>query len=181
MQKIAEFERLLSIVSDLSPKIILEIGVGKGGTSWAWSKIPSLTDLICVDLPNGPWGGGPAKEAMEYIANNSQCKLTFIAGNSSNSASLAHVKDTLGDRKIDFLSIDGAHDYAGVKTDFLTYSPLVRPQGIVAFHDILKHAPETGCEVEKFWTELKETLPIDRYSELVQEPTNWGGWGVVKV
>ena len=37
---------------------------------------------------------------------------------------------------IDLLFIDGDHQYASVLTDWLLYSPLVRPGGLVAFHDI---------------------------------------------
>ena len=37
---------------------------------------------------------------------------------------------------IDLLFIDGDHGYASVLTDWLLYSPLVRPGGVVAFHDV---------------------------------------------
>lgn len=37
---------------------------------------------------------------------------------------------------IDLLFIDGDHQYASVLTDWLLYSPLVKPGGLVAFHDI---------------------------------------------
>ena len=35
------------------------------------------------------------------------------------------------------------------------YSPLVRKGGIVAFHDIVAHDLKDGCEVDKFWNEVK--------------------------
>ncbi len=37
---------------------------------------------------------------------------------------------------VDLLFIDGDHQYASVLADWLLYSPLVRPGGVVAFHDI---------------------------------------------
>lgn len=37
---------------------------------------------------------------------------------------------------VDLLFIDGDHQYASVLTDWLLYSPLVRPGGLVAFHDV---------------------------------------------
>lgn len=39
------------------------------------------------------------------------------------------------DRPIDFLFIDGAHEYEYVKNDFLLFSPYVVDGGIIAFHD----------------------------------------------
>ena len=37
---------------------------------------------------------------------------------------------------VDVLFIDGDHHYASVLTDWLLYSPLVKPGGLVAFHDV---------------------------------------------
>lgn len=180
MQKHAELEALLMIVGNLEPKVILEIGVGKGGTSWCWSKLSSVKTIIAIDLPGGPWGGGPEEKSIQYIANNSSVAYHFIAGNSLNSEALAAVKLYLGGSFVDFLMIDGDHSYHGVKTDFLTYEPLVREGGIIAFHDICEHTPESKCEVKKFWDELKETWPKDKLSEFIAEPETWGGIGVLR-
>ena len=37
---------------------------------------------------------------------------------------------------VDLLFIDGDHQYASVLSDWLLYSPLVKPGGLVAFHDV---------------------------------------------
>jgi len=37
---------------------------------------------------------------------------------------------------VDLLFIDGDHQYSSVLTDWLLYSPLVRPGGLVTFHDV---------------------------------------------
>ncbi|MCS7366302.1 MAG: class I SAM-dependent methyltransferase [archaeon YNP-WB-062] len=67
---------------------------------------------------------------------------------------------------MDFLFIDGDHTYEGVKKDFEMYSPLVRGGGIIAFHDIVQHPPETGCEVSGFWNEIKLRY---KYREIVED------------
>jgi hypothetical protein len=73
--------------------------------------------------------------------------------------------------------IDGDHTYAGVKQDFEMYSPFVREGGIVAFHDLVKHPVETGCEVESFWKEVRLS---HRYEEFIEDPQQgWGGIGVL--
>ena len=188
MQKPAELAGLLALLETGKPRVMLEIGAGNGGTSWAWSKLTSLERLIVLDLPNGPWGGGELDEKMEYIRQNSDISLTYIKGNSQNSEALESVKQQLGVEDVtrplemlDILFIDGDHSYEGVKADFLTYSPLVKKDGLVVFHDICEHAHETKCDVRKFWLELLETCPKENYVEFVCEPTNWGGIGVIKV
>lgn len=180
MQKQLELSALLSMLTPLQIQNILEIGIGKGGTSWALSKLDGLDRIIGVDLPNGPWGGGPEPLSLKYVSDNSQADYNLILGNSMNSECLDKVKELLGFDDFDFLFIDGDHSYAGVKTDFLTYSPLVRKGGLIGFHDICEHSKESGCEVKKFWDELKAGLPYDRYVEFISEPSTWGGIGVIK-
>ncbi len=180
MQKPDELEALLMIVESLAPKVVVEIGVGKGGTAWCWSKFPSVEKLILIDLPGGPWGGGPTKDSVEYIAANTSAKVHFIAGNSLNSETMAAVKATLQDNPIDFLMIDGDHSYEGVRADFDLYEDLVKADGLIAFHDICEHPAETKCDVKRFWDFIKTRYPADRVAEFISEPKNWGGIGVIK-
>ena len=56
---------------------------------------------------------------------------------------------------IDFLFIDGDHRYDGVKMDFEMYSPLLRPGGLVRFHDICTNAKDKTCGVDRFWLEIR--------------------------
>ena len=194
MQKPAELAGTLATLQSGNPVTMLEIGAGNGGTAWVWSKLPSLEKLIVLDLPNGPWGGTELDQKMEYIKQNSDVELVFIKGNSQNSEAKIAVLNQLGideniyvdggydeEDKLDILHIDGDHSYEGVKSDFLTYSPLVKKGGLVIFHDICEHAAETGCNVRKFWLELLETCPKENYVEFICEPTNWGGVGVIKL
>jgi len=58
------------------------------------------------------------------------------------------------------------------------YSGLVRPGGLIGFHDIVPHPHNPGCRVHEFWAEMKK-LPSAR--ELVDRDgyDTWGGIGVV--
>ena len=80
---------------------------------------------------------------------------------------------------MDFLFIDGDHTYEGVKADFNMYSELVRPGGLIVFHDICRHAAGMNCEVDRFWQEVKNER---RTREFVHD-TNQGtcGIGVIEV
>jgi predicted O-methyltransferase YrrM len=68
---------------------------------------------------------------------------------------LTKAKDFFEDKPLDYLFIDGDHTYDGVKQDFEMYSPMVRPGGIIVFHDIVEH-PSSTCKVDKFWAEVKQ-------------------------
>jgi len=78
---------------------------------------------------------------------------------------------------LSFLFIDGDHTYEGVKKDFEMYSPLVKKDEIIAFHDIVPHPPEIGCEVSRFWNEIKHSY---RYYEIVKDwNQGWAGIGIL--
>jgi predicted O-methyltransferase YrrM len=90
---------------------------------------------------------------------------------------LEQVEAILGGEQIDFLFTDGDHSYEGVKMDFEMYSRLVKKDGIVAFHDIAVHPPETGCEVSKFWSEIKRKY---EHVEIIDnKDQNWAGIGLL--
>lgn len=180
MQKVPEFAALVDLVSNGAPKRIMEIGFGNGGTAWAWSKISSVEQLVLLNLPNGPWGGSKDDEVVKRIAEHTTARVDYIAGNSQNAEALEAVEARLKGELLDFLMIDGDHSAVGVAGDYELYKKFVRPGGLIAFHDICEHAPESGCEVKVFWDKLKETLDSEQYCEFIAEPTNWGGIGVVK-
>ena len=104
-------------------------------------------------------------------------------GDSHESRTWDRIRHLLGDRPLDVLFVDGDHTYEGVKKDFADYSALVRPGGVVAFHDIVpggpgKHGDPGGVPV--FWQELKTM-----HSEAIElvEDWDWGscGIGVIRV
>lgn len=186
LQKIDEFAPLLTLLDTTKPRVVLEIGCGNCGSTWAISKLSSVEHIIVIDLPAGPWGGNDrelTEKRLNIISQSSGKPVYFISGNSQSQECLEEVKGILDKVKgLDFLFIDGDHSYGGVKTDYLNYSPLVSPGGLVAFHDIAEHAPETGCEVKKFWEEVKDSgIPKDQYVEfLSSDGQAWGGLGVIK-
>lgn len=174
-----EILEMLRILDKMMPKTILEIGTAGGGTLFLLSRISSKdADIISIDLPGGFWGGYSGWKIPLYksFALPKQ-KIHLIRTDSHTQKTLEEVKAILNGRKIDFLSIDGDHSYKGVKKDFEMYSPLVRNGGIIEFHDIVLHPPETGCEVSKFWSEIKERY---KYIEIVKDRNQrWAGIGLL--
>jgi predicted O-methyltransferase YrrM len=177
-----ELTRLFDIVSGLQAKNALEIGTCTGGTLFMTCRVadPGAT-VISVDLPGGRFGRGylwPRKLVYRHFAKDNQA-LHLLRKNSHDRKTFALVRSLLGDKPLDFLFIDGDHTYDGVRADFEMYAPLVREGGIVAFHDIVKHAPEVQCEVDRFWSEIKRQY---RHVEIVKDPLqSWAGIGVLHV
>jgi len=137
--------------------------------------------IISIDLPGGPFGGGyPCWKIPLYksFAKDRQ-KIYLIRKDSHDLKTLEKVKEILKGEMLDFLFIDRDHSYEGVKKDFEMYSSIVRRGGIIAFHDIVPHPPDTGCEVSSLWNEIKHRY---KHVEIVEDwKQNWAGIGVIYV
>src|SRR6266496_776319 len=153
-----EIETMLRLLNQAGPKYILKIGTGNGGTLFLFSRVRGASTIISIGLHHAQFGGDYSlwkKKLYESFASSDQ-KIFPLRVDSHDLATVRLVKTLLGNTMIDFLFIDGDHTYDGVKADFELYSPLVRKGGMVAFHDIMTHPPETNCEVDKLWKELRE-------------------------
>lgn len=173
---------LLKILKNKQPQNILEIGTANGGTFYLFARIahPQAT-LISVDLPGGPFGGSypECKTPLYKSFAGSQQKIYLIRADSVQKTTIDKVKEILDNSKLDLLFIDGDHTYEGVKKDFEIYSQFVKKGGVIAFHDIVPHPLGTGCEVNKFWKEIRERY---QFEELVKSwEQGWGGIGVIYV
>lgn len=182
MQVRDEIAKFLEIVAELRPKVVLEIGTARGGTLFLFTRAADpKAKIISIDLPGGAFGGGyPVWKIPLYRSfSRDEQKIYLIRRDSHNPQTLEEVKRILGLEKIDLLFIDGDHTYEGVKKDFEMYSPLVRKGGIIAFHDIVPHPPETRCLVSKFWNEVKHSYS---FLEIVRDwSQKWAGIGVLYV
>ncbi len=165
-----EIRELCKIISKIRAKVILEIGTAQGGTLFLLSK---SADSDCILLSMALPDVGKTEGYFSYripfyksFASNNQ-KIRLIRKNSHDPSTLVQVKKILKNKEIDLLFIDGDHTYEGVKQDFEMYAPLVKKNGIIAFHDIVVYPPEYICDVDKFWKEIKEFY---EYKEIVE---NW--------
>ncbi|MDX1504015.1 MAG: class I SAM-dependent methyltransferase [Thermoanaerobaculia bacterium] len=111
-------------------------------------------------------------------------RLHLLQGDSGSAEMIARVRELLPDG-VDFLFIDGDHSYEGVRRDFEAYRGLVRPGGLIAFHDIVQDRGSRGGpatvawsgEVPRFWSEVKADC---RHRELIADPDQDGaGIGVL--
>lgn len=157
-----EIRHLLEEVADLRPRAMLEIGTATGGSLLAFTRVCAPdAHVLSVDLPHGAFGGGyPMWKVPLYKAfATADQRLDLIRGDSHSPQTFAAVEARLAGRPLDFLFIDGDHTYDGVQADFERYKSLVRPGGLIAFHDIAPPHPDSAAvddpgDVPQFWTDL---------------------------
>ena len=166
LQVRTEMLELARIVAKARPRALLEIGTFRGGTLFVFSRLAAPDAvIISLDLPVSLRGKllRVAQRPLFRRFTYGQQSMHLLREDSHSPASVAHVAAIRGDRPLDFLFIDGDHEYEGVKADFELHSRAVRPGGIVAFHDIAMKPP---CGVPQLWEELK---PKYRHTEIVHE------------
>jgi predicted O-methyltransferase YrrM len=154
-----EIAGLAAEIEKLRPKVVVEIGTANGGTLFLASRLADPNALIIsIDLPGGKFGGGyPDWKIPIYKAfARKEQVVELIRGDSHAPATFDQVKNLLGGRKVDYLFIDGDHTYEGAKQDFERYSQLVRPGGLIGFHDIVVHKG-SDCKVFELWQEVKRS------------------------
>jgi len=118
---------------------ILEIGLGYyGSTHFLWRMI--FDKVITIENKNNrirEFGLNIQKYYGKWILDDG--KSYFIHGNSNDPKTIRNLYELTNE--VDIIFIDALHSYESVLTDWLVYSPRVKKDGIVAFHDCEKRFP----------------------------------------
>jgi predicted O-methyltransferase YrrM len=177
-----EFEELLNFYKALKPKNVLEIGSLLGWTLKRFiDNSDAGTNIISIDLPVRDFVG-PADhrvDQQEYghlilwkkWAKQKETNLFVIPESSFENTTLEKVRSIT--TTLDFLFIDGNHMYEAIKNDYNMYSQLVRPGGIIAFHDIAVNEEGGG---HRFWNEIKNNF---KHKEILKSKEGKMGIGVL--
>lgn len=172
-----ELAELVREVRKLKPQTVLEIGTARGGTLLLWTRLAQRNaTIVSIDLPGGKFGGGySGRQAAIYrrFAGKDQ-RLYLLRLDSHAQPTLDKTKQLFGGRPVDLLFIDGDHTYEGVKQDWEMYSQLVRPGGMVVFHDIAGNYEDT--QVKRLWDSIK---PGFEHREYVSGQDNKYGIGIL--
>ena len=176
-----EITNAASFLKEQNIKDFIEIGTDRGGTFLVWSKITPKDGLkVSIDWSHGPWGHQEYDvEKRNQVLQSMGEQVYVIEGDSHQEQMLYNLKDLMehGNKKVDFLFIDGDHSHVGVKLDYHMYKEFVKPGGWIGFHDIVdsQFHRECGCFVSYFWEELQG----NKISFLVEDGT-WGGIGLIQ-
>jgi len=175
VQKRSEIMSLVRAVAELKPRNVLEIGTARAGTLFIWSQLASNKVVACDLLDPGI--RLPFYEA--FPPPSSPCKVTHLSGDSHSPEFKKRVEAQFAGEQVDFLFIDGDHTEKGVEQDYNDYKNLVRPGGLIAFHDIVEKQPLPTNQVYYFWKRLKSGLQVE---EFIDNPAQTGfGIGLVRV
>ncbi len=168
-------------LADRRPHHVIEIGGLHGGTATLWAAI-ATGRVISVDLPGGRFGGADhGYDHARCLARNARLSAAWpgryvgILGDSHAVETLIEVANALELEPADLLFIDGDHALEGVTRDLALYRELVRPGGVIAFHDV-EDTPlhrAAGCLVSDLWRSL------DGQKREFTIHGEWGGIGVV--
>ena len=113
---------------------VLEIGLGYyGSTHVLWRLL--FKKVITIEKSHErirAFGTNLRAFHRRWVLDDG--KSRFIIG-LSHDASTVDKTYRCAQGGVDLLFLDGDHQYASVLTDWLLYSPLVKPGGLIAFHD----------------------------------------------
>lgn len=173
VQKPYEIAALRTLLRNTSERgLMCEIGVEKG------TSTKMLADLYqrYVGIDPKP----QYKPAACPLLHGRDPHMTMIQADSQRFETVVAVyrECQKAGQLLDFLFIDGDHGYEAVSRDFDWYSKLVRPGGIVAFHDVADHPINEpfGNQVFWFWQHLKTKRLHDRCWELMNDTDARADW-----
>jgi predicted O-methyltransferase YrrM len=169
-QKLVEFAALIKLLSNRELNVVLEIGTAHGGTYWAWCRLATPTaHLVSIDFP----------EKDEWTARlrgypRPRQTQTLIRADSHDPQTVRSLDGLRA--SVDLLFLDGDHSYEGVRADFESYSPLVRPGGLIAFHDVDSTNNPTS-EVDRLWAQLRDLYEVREIIDAVDAEQS-GRYGI---
>lgn len=169
-----EIKALCERMQALRPRRICEIGTARGGTLLLWCQIATELVVSC-DLRIRPF----IRRLAPSFPPPGGCRVELVEGDTHSPAIRDFLWRRLGSGGVDALFIDGDHTAAGVEQDYRDYCGLVRPGGIIAFHDIVERQAIPTNQVGQFWRRLREKTQVE---ELIADPSQTGyGIGVMQV
>ena len=157
VQKSEEIRWLFELVRAKRPGVVLEIGLGLGGTFFLWSRAAAPgAHLLAIDTkPVGPFGMWSSFSLVRRAFSVESQRVTLLMDSDSHSETTRQrIAALLDGRAVDFLFIHGDHSFEGVWQDFKTYSSFVASGGLIAFADISQNPAERTKGVARFWREF---------------------------
>lgn len=168
----SELIRFLSLIEAERPRHVLEVGTANGGMlyllCWAARRDARVLSLDIRELPR-------VRRLFRQTFLGRRRHVEIWTADSHSEKTRAAVERFFGGHRIDVLFIDGDHSYDGVGRDYELYAPLVRPGGLIAFHDIVDGPESAVGGVPDFWRSVRSSL--DAPHELVEDWSQ-GGYGI---
>lgn len=140
-----EFACLLAHVRAVGVRTMVEIGSYTGGSLWAWRQV--VPNVIGVTI-------GDSQSFHSHGAR-------MIYGDSRERETQDRLRLLLGLTPVEFVFIDGGHDYETCLSDFRWAQRLVKI-GLIGIHDInlyLRTSDPDYTGPRKVWDEVSPNIP----------------------
>lgn len=158
---IAHIPFAAALVSEMKPKLIVELGTHFGHSYFAFCQSVKEaqfdTGALCyaVDTWQGDaqagWYGEDVYQSVVAHNNTHYSGFSYLLRSTFDNA-----VSQFADASIDILHIDGLHTYEACKHDYETWLPKVKKGGVILFHDICVRHDDFG--VWKLWEEIKSVF-----------------------
>lgn len=141
-------DSLSGLFCELGFKVGVEIGVEQGIFSESLCKNNPGSKLYAID----PWKAYPGyrlnktQKKVDAYYNEAKTRLTSYNCELVRKFSLDAAKDFI-DRSLDFVYIDGNHNFQNCTNDITEWTKKIKYGGIIAGHDYVKHKKPTGMHV----------------------------------
>ncbi|HEY0017191.1 MAG TPA: class I SAM-dependent methyltransferase [Longimicrobium sp.] len=179
LQRTWELAALVAMVRRQRPRTVLEIGTHRGGTLFCWAAVAAPdARLVSVDLPNEREGIGTTDQDRARFAEFLRPGQTLecLRANSQLPETRDRVVAALGGRPVDFLWIDADHRLPGATLDWELYRPLVRPGGLIGFHDIHPNPGFPDNQVDRLWAQIRGGFRVREFID--QDQPGGVGMGI---
>jgi len=127
---------LAALVYDLRPEKSIEIGIAEGGSCVAISASRRHLQLFASHVVLDPFQETLTEEAGLIELKRLGLRDAII-WHPERSESFLHKQWKSGETDFDFAFVDGGHDVGQKVTDAFYLNKVLRPGGVIAFHDAL--------------------------------------------
>lgn len=122
-------QALAKVLADMGGVRGVEIGVRVGRSAIAWMDANPQMHLTCID----PWAGRRHEANFIAAAKNLETyNATLLRATSMEAVT------RFEDNSLDFVHIDGNHEFDYCCQDIICWSRKLRPGGVMAVHDYLE-------------------------------------------
>jgi hypothetical protein len=146
------------LIGRLKPATVVELGSHYGVSLFSFCEAAEAlnTGTFCFGIDS--WQGDEHSGAYGEEVYAKVCKeqtLHHLSRCRLIRSTFDEAAAYFGKESIDLLHIDGLHTYEAVRHDYETWAPMLRPGGVILFHDI--NVRENGFGVWQLWQELQSS------------------------
>jgi hypothetical protein len=170
-------EELASLFAELNFKIGAEIGVEQGLYSEILCKANPKLELYCIDSWQVYEGykDFTIQTTLDKAEADTRKRLAPYNCHIIKDWSIEAVKK-FEDNLLDFVYIDGNHDFQNVTNDIYEWSKKVRKGGIISGHDYVRYRTSILCHVKSVIVAMEDALDIGPIFVVTGDPFNSWFW-----